>query len=171
MEHAFLIIIFILWIFVCIIAALAGAAKRGTQAEENMDLFNPEPQKAPVSDITEIPIPQWKNYTIAVDFDKTLCDSKFPQCGPPIAKTVNFVKEAKTAGCKIILWTCRVGPDLEAAVQWCRRYGVKLDAVNENLPEHVAYFGNETRKVYANLYIDDRGINPNLNSYPEIVKE
>lgn len=168
MEHIFLIIIFILWIFVTFIAGLAGAAKKGTEAEEILDLFNPEPQKATITDITEIPIPQWKNYTIAVDFDKTLCDSKFPQCGPPITETVNFIKEAKKAGCKIILWTCRVGPDLEAAVEWCRRYGVSLDAVNENLPEHVAFFGNETRKVYANLYIDDRGINPNLNNYPEI---
>lgn len=72
------------------------------------------------------------------------------------------------AGCKIILWTCRVGEDLEAAVRWCRMYGIPLDAVNENLPEHIKHFGNETRKVYANLYIDDRGINPNINQLPTI---
>lgn len=33
-----------------------------------------------------------------------------------------------------------------------------FDAVNENLPEIIAEFGGDTRKIFANEYIDDRNV-------------
>lgn len=35
-----------------------------------------------------------------------------------------------------------------------------FDAVNDNLPEAVEYFGNNTRKVHADVYLDDKALNP-----------
>lgn len=47
---------------------------------------------------------------------------------------------------------------METAVEFCRSYGLEFDAVNENLPEIIEYFGSDCRKVYANYYIDDRAV-------------
>jgi hypothetical protein len=38
---------------------------------------------------------------------------------------------------------------LEEAVSWCRSYDLEFDAVNENLSEMVEFFGNDSRKIFA----------------------
>lgn len=57
---------------------------------------------------------------------------------------------------RLILWTCREGDQLERALQWCYAHGLTFDAVNDNLPDHITTWGNNPRKVYADVYIDDR---------------
>ena len=46
---------------------------------------------------------------IAVDFDGTLVENKWPEIGAPIEKNIAKVKAEQEAGAKIILWTNRVG--------------------------------------------------------------
>lgn len=93
---------------------------------------------------------------IAVDFDGCLCDSKWPGTGKPNLQAIKKLLRRKSAGDRIILWTCRSGEQLEAAVQWCAKYGLIFDAINENTPENVKYFGNNSRKIYAHEYWDDK---------------
>lgn len=50
---------------------------------------------------------------IAVDFDGTLVENKWPEIGAPIEKNIAKVKAEQEAGAKIILWTNRVGEPLE----------------------------------------------------------
>ena len=94
----------------------------------------------------------------AVDFDNTLAVTRFPEIVGPKVKVVAAVKMLKANGHKIILWTSRAGKDLEAAVEWCREQGIVFDAVNEPLPEQMDRWGNDTRKVYADFYIDDKAM-------------
>lgn len=94
----------------------------------------------------------------AVDFDGTLAVTRFPEIVEPKRKIVAAVKMLKANGHKVILWTSRAGRDLEAAVEWCHAQGLEFDAVNEPLPEQVARWGNDTRKVYADFYIDDKAM-------------
>ena len=94
----------------------------------------------------------------AVDFDNTLAVTRFPEIVGAKAKVVAAVKMLKANGHKIILWTSRAGKDLEAAVEWCREQGIVFDAVNEPLPEQMDRWGNDTRKVYADFYIDDKAM-------------
>lgn len=102
----------------------------------------------------------------AVDFDGTLCIDQYPQIGEPRPSVIAFVKAERARGAKLILWTCRCGADLSAALEWCAERGLTFDAVNENLPEHIAKYNNDCRKVYADRYIDDRSIFIDLpNSY------
>ncbi|UWO24065.1 hypothetical protein [Marvinbryantia formatexigens] len=96
------------------------------------------------------------NKIIAVDFDGTLCENKYPEIGEPRRNVIDYVKTRREHGDKIILWTCRVGEMLENAVKWCAERGLKFDAVNANLPEVIESFGGDTRKIFANEYIDDR---------------
>ena len=95
---------------------------------------------------------------IAVDFDGTLCNSNYPALGEPNMKLIEWLKRKRQKGCKIILWTCRHGDTLKQAVEFCRKYGLMFDAVNENLPSLIEKYG-ETRKIAADVYIDDKNLN------------
>ena len=92
----------------------------------------------------------------AVDFDGTLCTDNFPFTGEPNERLINFLKSEKRRGCRLILWTCRYGPALDAAVMWGHDQGLEFDAVNRNLPEIAEKFGSDSRKVHADVYIDDK---------------
>lgn len=96
----------------------------------------------------------------AVDFDGTLCKSIYPGIGEPNTNLINYLKRKKAKGNTIlILWTCRCGEDLKEAVSWCRRLGLKFDYVNENVPELIKKHGNDCRKIFADVYIDDKAVN------------
>lgn len=99
----------------------------------------------------------------AVDFDKTLnLADKYPELGEPNMKLIEFLKDRRAAGDKIILWTCREGELLKEAVKYCDDYGLFFHAVNDNLPENIEYYGNNCRKIWAHHYIDDRNMIPGL---------
>ena len=98
----------------------------------------------------------------AVDFDGTLAETNFPEIKGPRKKTIAAVKLLKAQGHKIILWTSRIGADLENAVEWCKEQGLVFGSVNEPLPEQIARWGNDTRKIFADAYIDDRAITPDV---------
>lgn len=96
---------------------------------------------------------------IAVDFDGTLIpEGCFPGTGPPNEEVLNYCKAEQAKGARIILWTNREGEPLTTAVNWCEEHWLHLDAVNDNLPEAIAFFGNNCRKIYADEFIDDRAI-------------
>lgn len=95
---------------------------------------------------------------IAIEFDGTLCDDCYPFIGNPNKTAIADARREQLAGAKLILWTCRVGADLAAAVDWCESYGLTFDAVNENLPEHIAIYSGDTRKIYADEYWDDKAV-------------
>lgn len=95
---------------------------------------------------------------IAVDFDGCLVVNAYPKVGEPIFKNIEKLKKEQDNGAKVILWTCRKGDLLADAVNFCSLIGIKLDAVNENLPEIIAAFNGDTRKLFANEYWDDRAV-------------
>ena len=91
---------------------------------------------------------------IAVDFDGTLIEEgKWPGIGATNEKVLNYCKDEQAKGTRIILWTNRVGEPLETAIKWCEEHGLRLDAVNDNVPEAVEFFGTNTRKIYADEFI------------------
>ena len=98
--------------------------------------------------------------TIAVDFDGTLCYSKWPELGEPNKPLIQYLKAWRNQGNKLILWTCRAGEALDNAVSWCRDQDLEFDAVNDNLAEVIEMYGNNSRKVSCDFYIDDRAILP-----------
>jgi hypothetical protein len=107
------------------------------------------------------------NYkVIAVDFDGTLFEDKWPEIGEPNTALIDYLKKRQEQGDKLILWTCRCGDDLDAAVKKCEAHGLIFDAVNENLPEAIEIFGNDSRKIFAHEYIDDKNYWP-LSSEPK----
>lgn len=97
---------------------------------------------------------------IAVDFDGTLCGNAWPAIGAPRNGVIDYVLWRQKGGAKLILWTNRTGQRLDEAVDWCREQGIIFDAVNKNLPEMIERFGGDCRKVFADEYLDDKGVLP-----------
>lgn len=95
---------------------------------------------------------------VAVDFDGTLVMDEYPEIGLPYNDLFDFCKKLRRLGVKIILWTCRSGEQLEEAVDFCELLGLKFDAVNQNIPEVQERYGGDTRKVFADVYIDDKAV-------------
>lgn len=95
---------------------------------------------------------------IAVDFDGCLCTSQWPEIGQPNRQLIRMLKTARSRGNKVILWTCREWKLLDDAVKWCEHQGLRFDAVNENLPEMNQLYGNDCRKIGADIYIDDKAM-------------
>lgn len=61
------------------------------------------------------------NYQIiAVDFDGTLCFSRWPELGEPNKPLIEYLKSWRNQGNKLILWTCRSGDVLDKAISWCQ---------------------------------------------------
>jgi hypothetical protein len=98
---------------------------------------------------------------IAVDFDNTLFTEVFPGVGEPIWTTINWLKEQKKKGATLILWTCRGGENLKQAVEACKSVGLTFDYINENDPERNAQYNNDSRKVGADIYLEDKCLHPN----------
>lgn len=95
---------------------------------------------------------------IAVDFDGTLVEERWPAVGPPKVDVIERLKAEQVAGAKVILWTCREGALLDDALQFCEAHGIHLDAANENLPELIEQYGGDCRKISATEYWDDRAV-------------
>lgn len=104
---------------------------------------------------------------VAVDFDGTLCTNAFPEIGEPNPVVIGYVRKLAAEGSKIILYTSRENGTrklLDEAVAFCKAQEIPIHAVNENpWNPYAATIGlkpSDGRKVYADLYIDDKAINP-----------
>lgn len=95
---------------------------------------------------------------IAIDFDGCLVENRWPDIGAPNMAVVNAAIREQQNGAALILWTCRCGELLDMAVKFCAELGLTFDAVNANLPESVAAYGIDCRKVNADEYWDDRAV-------------
>ena len=92
----------------------------------------------------------------AIDFDGTIVENEYPEIGPLIPRAKQLIQAIKEHGDTFILWTCRVGDELAEAVKFLEDAGIPPDYVNENTPGMIKAFGNDCRKVFADVYIDDR---------------
>lgn len=92
---------------------------------------------------------------IAVDFDGTIVEHRYPAIGDEVPFAIDTMKRLIADGHQLILWTYRAGSELQEAVDYCQKKGVKFYAINRNFPEEV-YSEEISRKIIADIYIDDR---------------
>ena len=94
---------------------------------------------------------------IAVDFDGTIVENRYPNIGLEISFAFDTLKALNKAGHQLILWTVRSGKQLDDAVAYCEERGVEFYAVNKSYPEEIFEDGI-SRKINADMFIDDRNI-------------
>jgi len=94
---------------------------------------------------------------IAIDFDGTIVEDGYPKIGKPMIFAFETIKKLQGDGHRLILWTYRSGRKLQEAVDFCKEKGIEFYAVNKNYPEE-EFDGKISRKIHADLFIDDRNI-------------
>lgn len=94
---------------------------------------------------------------IAVDFDGTIVEHKYPEIGKEIPFAFDALKAIQKKGHLIILWTYRSGKELDEAVKFCLDRGLEFYAINKSFPEEDDDFGSH-RKIHADIFIDDRNL-------------
>ena len=101
---------------------------------------------------------------IAVDFDGTIVEHKYPSIGKEIPFAIETLKKLQAERHKLILWSVREGRLLDEAVQFCHERGLDFYAINRDYPEEEKGQNNHySRKLKADLFIDDR----NLGGLPD----
>lgn len=111
---------------------------------------------------------------IAVDFDGTIVENRYPEIGPEIAFATETLKMLIADRHKVILWTVREGKQLEEAVEWCKKRGVEFYAVNRDYPEETVESNNHfSRKIKAEIWIDDKNVGelPDWGTIYQMIKE
>ena len=97
--------------------------------------------------------------TIAVDFDGTIVEHRYPEIGKELPFATQTLKMLIEDRHKLILWSVREGKLLEDAIEWCRKRGVEFYAVNKDFPEEdLSKNQSFSRKLKADVWIDDRNI-------------
>lgn len=96
--------------------------------------------------------------TIAVDFDGTIVEDKYPQIGKERPFAVATLKQLMKDGHYLILWTVRKGEKLDDAVKWCEDRGIRFFAVNKDYADDELDQLHHSRKIKADLFIDDRSV-------------
>ncbi|SFD15913.1 BT0820 family HAD-type phosphatase [Algibacter pectinivorans] len=94
---------------------------------------------------------------IAVDFDGTIVEDAYPRIGKPMLFAFATLKKLQEDGHRLILWTYRCGSKLDEAVKFCEDNGIRFYAVNKSFAEE-EYTNDVSRKINADLFIDDRNI-------------
>ena len=87
---------------------------------------------------------------IAVDFDGTIVEHKYPAIGRELPFATETLRMLIRDRHKLILWSVREGALLDEAVEFY--------AVNRDYPEERREHETFSRKLKADLFIDDRNI-------------
>lgn len=103
--------------------------------------------------------------TIAVDFDGTIVEHKYPDIGKVRPFAFETLKALESEGYRLILWTSREGKLQEDAVAFCQKNGLTFYAVNSNNPPGYLFEdkSSKSKKIVADIYIDDH----NLGGLPD----
>lgn len=93
---------------------------------------------------------------ISIDYDDTIVYANYPEVGiiKPFAALV--INQLYSEGHTIIINTCRSGEHQKMAEEYLQKCGVMFHHINENHPENIAMYDSDSRKIFADVYIDDK---------------
>lgn len=106
---------------------------------------------------------------IAIDFDGTIVEDRYPEIGKLIYGAREVINRLYDEGYEIIIWSCRARVGKARAIEFLAKNGIKYHRFNESSPANLKQYNNvDTRKIYADLYIDDKGLMKPLPPWSEI---
>ena len=117
---------------------------------------------------------------IAIDFDGVIAEVNSnwlpgsPNVPGFLVKDADvYIRKLHEDGHKIIIWTCRGGYNLYLAERFIEDHNIPYDRINDNVDGHYEKFKHNTRKVHADVYIDDHQIGdlPSWKEIYEIIKK
>jgi hypothetical protein len=102
--------------------------------------------------------------TFGIDFDGTIVtDGVFPEIGnlKPHAKRV--IDKIVEHGGRVAIWTCRSGYREMLVRDWLIDNQIPFETLNEPFADVVEIYGNGGRKIFCDVYIDDRSLHSLMN--------
>ena len=97
-----------------------------------------------------------QNLVIAIDFDGTICELAFPEVGAMKKMAKHYINKLYDEGHKILINTCRSGLYEGMAETFLKENGIKYHYINSNLLYLIENYGQDCRKISADIYIDDK---------------
>jgi len=106
---------------------------------------------------------------VAVDFDDTVYD--FHKEGNSYEMVMQLVRDLKEINCYIVIWTGN--QNIDFIKDYLSEHNIPYDSINDEAPVSKKLLGdNIPRKVYANVYLDDRaGLEQVYNDLTKLVNE
>lgn len=110
---------------------------------------------------------------IAIDFDGTIVEDAYPSIGRAKIFAFETLKKLQEGGHRLILWTYRHGKTLDEAVEFCEKNGIHFYAINNSFAGENFDKNNASRKLNADIFIDDRNLGgfPGWGEVYRIIKE
>jgi len=118
-----------------------------------------------------------RKHTIAVDFDGTIVQHRYPEIGEPVPWALETLIQLRKKGIPVFLWTMRGHPKaqerdtLQEAINFCKVAGLEFDGINYSPVQF-----STSSKQYASIYIDDAAIgcpirNDGSVDWTKVIKE
>ena len=99
-----------------------------------------------------------RKLVLAIDFDGTIVTDAYPNIGqllPNAKQCINDLYEKHN--CEIVIWTCRTGVEEFNCRNFLIENNMHFTTINQNTPAVICRWNkDDSRKVYADIYIDDR---------------
>lgn len=96
--------------------------------------------------------------TLAIDFDGTIVENAYPEIGNLKPNVVEVMNRLRDEGYRIVINTCRTGQHELNARICLNDNNIPFHYLNENTLESRLEFTEESRKLSADIYIDDRNL-------------
>ena len=93
---------------------------------------------------------------IAIDFDGTICDLSFPEVGRMKLDADTYINMLYDEGHHILIHTCRTGIYEGLAQTFLKEQEIHYHYINSNMPYMIELYGQDCRKLSADIYIDDK---------------
>jgi hypothetical protein len=100
---------------------------------------------------------------LSIDFDKTIVDSDFPTIHALRENARDMINLLYDEDFYIIINTCRSGPHEKDCKDFLDDHDIKYHQINQNCPLLCDFYDCDSRKISADIYIDDKDINAILN--------
>lgn len=97
---------------------------------------------------------------LAIDFDLTICMSDYPKLGNERFNAGYTIRKLVEEGYGVVINTCREGLHLASAIEWLHEHNIPYHYINCNFPHLIEKYGADCRKISADMYIDDKGVEP-----------
>jgi hypothetical protein len=105
--------------------------------------------------------------TLALDFDDTIAHNDWPNIGAIRDGAKEAINQLHEDGHYIIINTCRFGDKQHEAESFLYHHRIRYNAINKHNPQNILDFQNDTRKISADVYVDDKNLDSVLHGLPE----
>lgn len=97
-----------------------------------------------------------RNLVLAIDFDGTIAEQMFPLVGDMKHEADVYIRKLYDEGHHIVINTCRSGIYEGLAQTFLKEKGIPYHYINSNMPYLIEEYGQDCRKISADIYIDDK---------------